>query len=328
MKIFNITKTENSKTLKICTIPIYRKEVLGNTTHRKYFFGLLKIVRHKHYKKIYFLGIKVYNKNYEFIKLRDSLSNTLTRIIQKSITTALLHQKTFLPFKNKHQNDSVVLIGAGPSVLKYKPLKNVYHLGLNRAFKFEKVKFDYLFTIDQSGICEYYDDFANYKDCIKFVGDQDSGPDFQIPESYTLSMDCLKYKTTTRLPYHKFTLDIDSEPLGNFCSVSLQAAQFLLYTNPKRIFIVGIDCNLATGGHFIGGVYDITSRGESFAKNDLRSINDWKQLKVFAETYYPDTEIISINPVGLKGVFRDVYTNENGEYVDENGVVVNDIEGV
>jgi hypothetical protein len=33
----------------------------------------------------------------------------------------------------------------------------------------------------------------------------------------------------------------------------------------------------------------------------------WKDLKKFAQIYYPDTEIISINPVGLKGLFTDVY---------------------
>ena len=302
---------------------LYKKEIVGREIKKRYLFNLVKIVKCGHRKKIFFLGIKIYDKTDELAKI----SHVVTIIVQKIVTTAFLHQKTFLPFKNKHHNDTMVLIGAGPSVLKYVPIKNVYHLGLNRAFKFDKVKFDYMFTIDQSGICEYYEDFANYKNCIKFVGDQDTGPDFQIPESYALSMECLRYKTTTRLPFHKFTLNLESEPLGNFCSVSLQAMQFLLYTNPKKIYLVGIDCNLATGGHFIGGVYDITSRGESFANNDLRSIQDWKDLKKFAETYYPDTEIISINPVGLKGIFRDVYTNDNGEYVNENGVVVNDIGG-
>jgi len=34
----------------------------------------------------------------------------------------------------------------------------------------------------------------------------------------------------------------------------------------------------------------------------------WIQLKEFVELYYPETEIISINPIGLKGLFRDEYT--------------------
>lgn len=33
-------------------------------------------------------------------------------------------------------------------------------------------------------------------------------------------------------------------------------------------------------------------------------------MKTFVENFYPETEIISINPVGLWGLFRDVYTEE------------------
>ena len=32
----------------------------------------------------------------------------------------------------------------------------------------------------------------------------------------------------------------------------------------------------------------------------------YKKFKAFAHKYYPDIEIISINPVGLKGLFKDV----------------------
>ncbi len=46
-------------------------------------------------------------------------------------------------------------------------------------------------------------------------------------------------------------------------------------------------------------------------------------MKGFAKTYYPETEIISVNPVGLKGLFHDVYTesylNEHSE-IDRNDV--------
>ena len=35
---------------------------------------------------------------------------------------------------------------------------------------------------------------------------------------------------------------------------------------------------------------------------------DWKRIKNFIRTYYPETEVVVINPVGLKGIFRDVYT--------------------
>ena len=76
--------------------------------------------------------------------------------------------------------------------------------------------------------------------------------------------------------------------------------QFILWTNPKRIYLVGCDCSL-------NGYYD------SKDKNNLATqkvIEGWKKLKEFAQTYYPDTEIISINPIGLKGIFKDEYQKE------------------
>jgi len=34
----------------------------------------------------------------------------------------------------------------------------------------------------------------------------------------------------------------------------------------------------------------------------------WLMLKAFAERKYPNSRIVSINPVGLKGVFDEEYT--------------------
>jgi hypothetical protein len=41
----------------------------------------------------------------------------------------------------------------------------------------------------------------------------------------------------------------------------------------------------------------------------------------FIAKYYPDVEVISINPVGLKGMFKDVYTQN---YVDEHPELLNE----
>ena len=43
------------------------------------------------------------------------------------------------------------------------------------------------------------------------------------------------------------------------------------------------------------------------AVSSNRVIDKWKELKEFANAFYPDIEIISINPVGLKGIFIDQY---------------------
>ena len=327
MKIYQKIKKISERKVKILGIIIYKKFLRNNCIIRKYLYGLFSTQEKNGICKYYFLGIRCFKRiNLEkFINIKlNSQTNKITLNVQRSITTALLHQKTFSLFKNCNNGKAVVLIGAGPTVNNFIPIKNTICCGLNRAFLFDKVKFDYLFAIDKLGIQDYYNEFLNYtgNQCIKFVGDQNANADFQIPESYALKMKCLRYKTTTNLTDHKFTLDIDSEPLGNFCTISLQAMQFLLYTNPKRIYLVGIDCTFATKGHFIGSAPNTTLRGENPHNNDLRSVINWKELKDFADNYYPDTEIISINPVGLKGIFKDIYTNSDGNYIDENGNLV------
>lgn len=42
--------------------------------------------------------------------------------------------------------------------------------------------------------------------------------------------------------------------------------------------------------------------------NHSGKIRCYRSLKKFVTSTYPDIQIVSINPVGLKGMFRDVYT--------------------
>lgn len=234
------------------------------------------------------------------------------RGVQRLLTIQSLHQKTFAGFKNYHEGKDIVIVGAGPSVQKFKPLENCIYIGLNSACTFEKVKYDYLFTIDKIGIDKIYPQFAAI-DCIKFVGDQNLGPAFQIPETEIAKMgNVLRYKTDAGLySSSSFTHDIETEPLGNFNSVSLQAVQFALYTNPRRIYLVGIDCSNA--GHFNekqNSAKELSEKMKSRGENINNWAKDttylWTTLKGFANTYYPGVEIISVNPVGLRGLFKDI----------------------
>ena len=148
----------------------------------------------------------------------------------------------------------------------------------------------------------------NY-DCIKFIGDQNLGIAYQHPQDIMyLDNRVRRYKTTAGYLPHKIALDIDTEALANSCSASIQAMQFIMFTNPKKVYIYGIDCTCASKQHFAGSAYDNEKRNENLKNNDKNHINDWKKIKVFAQTYYPKTEIIIVNPVGLKGIFKEVYT--------------------
>lgn len=239
-----------------------------------------------------------------------SFQNSLVLGVQRSINTAFLHQKTFAPFRNKYKGKDLVLVGAGPTLPYYIPHIQGPHIGCNRAFLAEFIHFDYLFAADKIGIEMFYKQFLSYRDgkCIKFLGDMNCGANFQLPEHIIQHPGVRRYKTSNGCTGFILTPDIDMHPLGAFHSISLQAMQFALFTQPKRIYLVGIDCANA-GKHFAGPEHDVSSRGENIQFLQSVQIAEWKQLKDFAAVYYPATEIISINPIGLKNVFHDVYTS-------------------
>lgn len=216
----------------------------------------------------------------------------------------VLHQKTFQKYKNINQGKDIVLIATGPSLNDFKPINEAIYVGVNKAFQYDKVKFDYLFLQDYSGATKtYIEDFCNYnaKKFLGFIPDYISGAmSCIIPEKYSNYPDVERYYVAHPTEKKNFTYDIATQPLGDAYSIAFPAMQFILWTNPKRIYLVGCDCNMS-------GYHDSADKN-NLAVNEV--IDGWKRMKEFANTYYPDTEIISINPVGLKGVFKDEFTEK------------------
>lgn len=238
----------------------------------------------------------------------------LSDISSKNFAVAELHKKTFLKYKNSNKGKDVVLCGAGPSLNYYEPInEQCKHLALNRAILKENIQFDYIFAQDWKGIFNIIDDIKNYKgrNCIKFIGHQDGCLNEQIPESKILEFDCerfytdiYKYRLSNKF---QFAYDITTQPLGNFGTIAFPAMQFLLWTNPRRIYIVG--CDSAPVGHFSGE--ELPSNKRALGDETYpRIIRQWKMFKDFAQLYYPNVEIISVNPIGLKGIFSDTYTQD------------------
>ena len=92
---------------------------------------------------------------------------------------------------------------------------------------------------------------------------------------------------------------LSTDLIADWAGTVFSAMQFIFYTNPKRIFLIGCDCS---NGHAF-------KTPEAFDLYNTQK-QGWLKVKEFRDNYYPNTEIISVNPVGLKGVFRDVYTKE------------------
>ena len=242
--------------------------------------------------------------------------NDIYNVNTYNIAASMANNFAFKEIKNLYNGKDVVLCGAGPTLAKYNPIPDAIHFALNRALLNEKVHFDYLIADDWDGLNFIQNEILEY-DCIKFFGHQIGTELFrQIPESFVIANNAKRYYTDSYKVEDgfksKFVCDIDKMAIGNMPNIALSAMQILLFTNPRRIFLVG--CDASANGHFKCDEKLSKEQIEQH-KKDLNIavagtpvINKWLELKEFAQTYYPTTEIISINPVGLKGIFKDEYT--------------------
>lgn len=218
------------------------------------------------------------------------------------------HKESFSKYKNKYNNKAIAIIATGPSLNKYKPISNTVSIGVNRACFYNKITLDYFFAADYFAIKDYLAFLKNNKNKYleifmgRYPKQAFNFPELKyisiIPESIILELGAKKYYTYSKYPPYNvdFNTDIDKTWLVEGGSTIFAAAQFALYTNPSKIYLVGCDCST--------GYFD--TKNDKIRPN-RNLIKVWKEFKKFACLYYPDTEIISVNPVGLKGVFTDLY---------------------
>ena len=263
-------------------------------------------------RHIYICGIKVfsYSKKNKISKTQELVITKKEPVVDMSVLwqmqrVARLHNETFASFKNINNGKDVVIVCTGPSLNDFKPIKDAVYIGVNRAFAAKNLTLDYLFMQDNTGLKDYIEDSFPYKNkkLIRFYGIEPTGviDDFVIPESIAIRHNAKRYychascSKTPDLP-DIFAYDLCAEELYSKGSTVFDALQFALWTNPKRIYLVGCDCSNA--GHF---------NAKDSTQNFDILVEPYCLLKEFASVYYPETEIISVNPVGLKGVFKDLY---------------------
>ncbi len=318
--LFKKIKSDHERRYCIFGLPVLRTINDANRTEQRLLgISLHKLKKDNNCTKTYILGFRVRVKegyasfiNAQISALQDisstiSISNKF--LLLNSCVVAHLHQKTFSEYKNKYQGKEMVLLASGPTNSKYCPIAHAIHVGVNRSFLKDDVKLDYLFVQDKRAFNDgYRDSIIQYRenDCKKFFGIlSDRFSDWMIPESWSLQARAARYYTSIGLE-ESFAYDLSCQYVGDFGSVVFAALQFMLWCNPKRIYLVGCDCSNLPYAYDNSKVTDLVPS---------KLIGNYTKLKKFADVNYPDTEIISVNPVGLKGIFKDVYTNE---YISEH----------
>ena len=345
--MLNLIKKKNSENVEkvyICQIPVYSKSIKDNCIKCSYLFSIFQTKTYKYQTDYYFMKIKFrekfhfeefFNQQFEQTKLSEkrtckqdsSLENNLTTRItylKTLIQCQSLHKETFGPYKYAFKDKTVVLVASGPTAQYHSQIDDAIYVGVNNACLLEKIKLDYLFCQDFYMDEEKRNAIVNYRpnECQKFFG--------RIPDlryEMCLKTECAKH--VRRCPKYlindakakeyyvqdeyqnSFALDIEKEPLSP-AGIAFSALQFILHAHPNKIYLVGCDCS---SGFFYKS--NITFNAEY-------QINTWKRVKQQMEDLYPDIEIVSINPVGLKGLFKDEYTDNYIESLsNEERAVIN-----
>lgn len=211
-----------------------------------------------------------------------------------------VHSASFTEFKGCHAGRTVALVASGPTINYYMRIKGIPHIGVNETFLNPNLKLDYYFANDYGrGTAKWYDRLKDY-DCVKFLGlggwTSESRDLYRIPEDIIDTNHGRKFYTLLS-ENSELHCDIEHYPLMGG-SVVHAAFHFALYTRPKQILLIGCDCS--------GADRFCDSVGFDYSYFTAA----WKVAQRFASRYYRDTEVISVNPVGLKGLFRDVYTED------------------
>lgn len=250
-----------------------------------------------HYLRVHMFSIKN--------RIKNSIRKRIIDVIQAN-SLAIRYNDVFQEYRGIYEGKDIYIIGCGPTERFFNPIINSesIYIGINRAYKDERIPFDFLFAQDQ--MKEGMKDFLNYResDCTKFLAiipHEDA--EYRICDCNIAMKKTIRYALAGER-MGNIPLDISVEPLADLCGTVFSALQFALFTNPKHIFLVGFDC----------------TEGNEF-KNSSMSYNyqleGWKSIKKYIETFKSPDLVISINPIGLKGFFNDVYTTE---FVNENGM--------
>lgn len=233
--------------------------------------------------------------------------NELENKIAEQNEICAVNTKAFEIYRNCFREKKLVIVATGPSAKYYKPIPDAIHIGLNFAWKLENIPLNYLFMSDYSPHFEH--DFSKVQNKI-FIGkflDSIRSSFLNHPEQFSfMRKDIIRFYINDDAINQVIYQNICYHPLMEFFSIVFPTLHFSLFTYPKEIYLVG--CDTSNTGHAY-------KEKQTNFDNYFHLFNmkvGYARVKLFAQQYYPETQIISVNPVGLKGLFNDIYT-ENFE---------------
>ncbi len=326
MKIFFASECQQKKVCWLFGLKIFERTVIPNICEKNFLGGVYKIIQERDEAlKFYLFGILIKKKSIPITK--DCINGIVRRLDNIYYNMQVLSQvpvvhKYFTKYKNCNFDKDVILIAGGPTV-RYFDYKKTGALkcGVNGIISLID-NLDYLFIEDTF----IYDKNLNTEidlyvgnNCQKFYG---LLPQRRLEHLRRCGVtDIVKPIDVHRAGANvfliedvfrsKWAINLEVEAFGDFAGAALSALQFIVYTHPRRIFLVGNDCS--DGG--------LAYRSERpMAADHTCKIKNYYSFKNFVRSVYPEIEIISINPVKLRGLFKDVYTESYlGDHPEVSG---------
>ncbi len=218
----------------------------------------------------------------------------------------------FAEYKNRFRGKKVVIVGSGPSAKYYKPMPDAIHIALNFAWRREDISFDYLFTgdrnVNKNSEIKMQQGFEKIRHKI-FMGKHLARNTWRLldfgEEIYSMNnVRCYIKDNSFEKPIEQ---NICLHPIFSNGSIAGSALGFALFTYPKELYLVG--CDTASNGYFYENSNPNHIKGNKNMATHKMKVG-YARYKKFTQQYYPDTRIISVNPVGLKGLFEDIYTDD------------------
>ena len=216
---------------------------------------------------------------------------------------------TFHEYRDYCAREDCFLLCTGPSLLQFDIdffVGPYFTVGVNEAV-FHYPNLNFLFVQDTKPTHEH--GYANKRDVYNHAEYPKLEAKFAGKAPYIPSIRTIPWEDINKhgwLPYEigreglcEFEADIDTYCLGDGNSVAFSAAQWALFTGITTLYLVGVD---------------ITPRntildeppGDFHPYLHWDHLGKWKAFKLWSKTHYPKTNIVSVNPVGLKGLFEEI----------------------
>lgn len=279
-----------------------------------------KIGFYRRYNEVTFL-VECYFRKYKFFeyfslkflkKFSDHIIEhvsikTSNQIYALEHIMSQVHHESFSKYRDAFVGRDVVILGAGPTLKSFKrdDFSDAIFIGVNKTIV-QFPNMHYYFLSDWTAAVEYGITEEIQKSSAKkffhmgiWNDEYYNGWDMP-PLDFARKCDASFYFAINYTGHQAIQKDIAQHPLYGYGTVVISPFHFALFCHPRRVFIVGCDCS--DGGHYD----DISSI--VYPSHHIALIREeWRRMALFAKYHYPDVEIISINPVGLKGLFKDEY---------------------